>query len=136
MAKRKKRKALLPKRIAGVKVPKSVRKGRLGELLASRTGQTLLAQAVVAAGAIGATKNAGDAAVDKLSGAKDLGQRLKGGKDAAAAGGILAVALGEAARAFVRSLNQRGGETVTPDWSAEDAADSKKNFRPQPSPPH
>ncbi len=136
MAKRKKRKALLPKRIAGVKVPKSVRKGRLGELLASQTGQALLAQAVLAAGAIGATKKAGDAAVDKASDAGGVGQRLKGGKDPGAAGAILAVALGEAARAFVKSLNQREREADSPDWAADEAGDSKKNRSSQPSPPH
>ena len=113
-------KALLPKRIAGVKVPKAVRKGRLGELLASQTGQALLAEAVLAAGAAGATKKAGDAVADKVGDATqpdalrgfadDFAQRLRsggsGGKDAGAAGAVLAVALGEAARAFVKALNE------------------------------
>jgi hypothetical protein len=39
----------LPKRIAGVKVPKSVRKGPLGELIASPEGPALLAEAVMIA---------------------------------------------------------------------------------------
>ncbi|THD75131.1 MAG: hypothetical protein E7812_17835 [Phenylobacterium sp.] len=42
----KKIKSFLPKKIAGVKVPKSVRRGRFGELLASPTGQALIAEAV------------------------------------------------------------------------------------------
>ena len=42
----KKTRSFLPKKIAGVKVPKSVRKGRFGELLASPTGQALIAEAV------------------------------------------------------------------------------------------
>ena len=42
----KKARSFLPKKIAGVKVPKSVRKGRFGELLASPTGQALIAEAV------------------------------------------------------------------------------------------
>jgi hypothetical protein len=37
---------VIPKRIAGVKVPKKVRKGPFGELLASRTGQAVIAQAI------------------------------------------------------------------------------------------
>ena len=39
----------LPKRIAGVKVPKSVRKGPLGELIASPEGPALIAEAVMVA---------------------------------------------------------------------------------------
>lgn len=47
----KKTRSYLPKRIAGVKVPKSVRKGRLGELLASPEGPALLADALRGFGA-------------------------------------------------------------------------------------
>ncbi|MDB5444996.1 MAG: hypothetical protein JWQ97_313 [Phenylobacterium sp.] len=142
MAKKHKHKSLLPKRIAGVKVPKAVRKGRLGELLASQTGRALLAQAVLAAGAIGATKKAGDAVVDKVEDASqpeglrgfagDVAERLKArgtdGKDAGAAGAVLAVALGEAARAFVKALNehQRLAEQGPADWRAEDDAEGSK----------
>lgn len=45
----KKNKSFLPKKIAGVKVPKSVRRGPLGELIASPTGPALIAEAVMAA---------------------------------------------------------------------------------------
>ena len=41
-----KKKNFLPKKIAGVKVPKAARKGRFGELLASPAGQSALAEAV------------------------------------------------------------------------------------------
>lgn len=37
---------LLPKRIAGVKVPKKVRRGRFGQLLASPSGQKLILDAL------------------------------------------------------------------------------------------
>ena len=51
MAKSKKKsKSVIPKRIAGVKVPKKARKGRFGELLASRTGQAMIARAILVAG--------------------------------------------------------------------------------------
>lgn len=42
----KKNKSFLPKRIAGVKVPKSVRKGRFGELMASPAGLAAIAEAL------------------------------------------------------------------------------------------
>jgi len=44
-----KKTSYLPKKIAGVKVPKSVRKGPLGELIASPAGPALLAEAVMIA---------------------------------------------------------------------------------------
>jgi len=51
---RKTSKGLIPKRIAGVKVPKAARKGRFGELLASKTGQAMIAKAILSAGAAAA----------------------------------------------------------------------------------
>lgn len=47
---KKKTRALLPRKIAGVKVPRKARKGRFAELLASPTGQKLIAEAIVAGG--------------------------------------------------------------------------------------
>jgi hypothetical protein len=41
----KKSRNVLPKRIAGVKVPKKARKGRFGELLVSPSGQAAIAEA-------------------------------------------------------------------------------------------
>jgi hypothetical protein len=41
----KKSRSFLPKRIAGVKVPKKARKGRFGELLVSPSGQAAIAEA-------------------------------------------------------------------------------------------
>jgi hypothetical protein len=40
----------LPKRIAGIKIPKSVRKGLLGEYIRSAPGQLLIAEALLLAG--------------------------------------------------------------------------------------
>ena len=65
MGKSKKRKpAFLPKRIAGVKVPRSLRKGRAGRFLASPLGVALVSEAAVAAGswAAGRQAQAGSAA--------------------------------------------------------------------------
>jgi hypothetical protein len=40
----------VPKRIAGVKIPKAIRKGPVGDFLNSSAGQVLVAEAVLAAG--------------------------------------------------------------------------------------
>jgi hypothetical protein len=42
----------LPKKLAGIKIPKAVRKGPLGQFLKSHAGQVILAEAVVAAAAV------------------------------------------------------------------------------------
>jgi hypothetical protein len=128
---KKKNKSFLPKRIAGVKVPRSVRKGRLGELLASRTGQTLIAEAIMAAGAMGVAKKAKDSpkARSFMHDAADRVRQAGGdaGQEVGAAGGALAYALGEAARSFAdalrrgddRGISRAGGEMAwTPDYGA------------------
>ena len=48
----KKVKIKLPKRVAGVKIPKTVRKGPIGQFLNSGAGQVILAETVVAAAAM------------------------------------------------------------------------------------
>lgn len=55
---KKKKQAILPKRIGGVKVPKGLRKGRAGRFLASPMGIALVSEAAVAAGAWAAGKQA------------------------------------------------------------------------------
>jgi hypothetical protein len=134
---KKKTKSFLPKRIAGVKVPKAVRKGRLGELLASKRGQALIAEAIMAAGAVGAAKKAKDDPnirhyVTDAARPGEIG----------AAGGALAYALGEAARSFADALRrgpderEAGGEMAwTPDYGApEPRTDAKKKPTREASP--
>jgi hypothetical protein len=120
MAKKKhKKNAVLPKRIAGVKVPKSVRKGPFGQLLASRTGQALLAEAIMAAGAVGVARKSDDkdgahaeSAPPLLAGlAADALRRWQGAgrghdNETGPMGATIAYALGEAARVFVRALGE------------------------------
>lgn len=127
----KKSKGLLPKRIAGVKVPKKVRKGRFGELLASKTGQALIVQAIIAAGAVaGAKKAAGD---PKARGAiADLAGKVKSaGEDAgdqvAETSSAVTYALGEAARTFAEALHRGGpaSEEAT-SWEAAGADEQAK----------
>ncbi|HEY8617756.1 hypothetical protein [Phenylobacterium sp.] len=126
MAKKKRKtKSLLPKRIAGVKVPKAVRKGRFAELLASRTGQMLIAEAIMAVGALGGAKKAGQSPSARSflhDAAEHVRARGDGRVEAGAAGGALAYALGEAARSFADALRSGAPQadssrrSAEPDW--------------------
>ena len=82
------RKAKLPKRIAGVKIPKRIRKGPLGQFLCSRTGQAMVAEAlVIASGALAAqrvTAAPGSATGEFLS--SSARQLKRAGRAAAAKG--------------------------------------------------
>ena len=124
MAKSKKKaKGLIPKRIAGVKVPKKVRKGRFGELLASKTGQAVIAQAILGAGAVAAGLKAKDSPKVRAA-AKDAQHKIadtaQGATDSTAqAGSAFAYALGEAARSFAEAL--RRGELNPPQAKDEEA---------------
>lgn len=135
----KSKKCLLPKRIAGVKVPKSVRKGRIGEAMASPTGQAVIAEVLMAAAQAAKASDAkGGAATNETL--VEVADRLrengagKGGKAADEASGAIVFAMGEAARTFVDALNRRrvfeaegakaqSAEGVT---GALEAPDSKK----------
>ena len=142
----------LPKRIAGVKVPKAVRKGRFAELLASRQGQHLIAEAILGAGAIAAgVKAKNDPKLRSV--AKDAKDSLvqAGGDTAGAvsgAGATLAYALSEAARAFAEALRKGGpgearsfsadeeAQTWTPDYGApEPQAEATGARKKQPKAP-
>ena len=50
MAKKRKKKNYLPKRIAGVRVPKTVRRAPVGEFLTSAAGQAIIAALILRAG--------------------------------------------------------------------------------------
>jgi len=121
MAKKKSKKGGLPKRIAGVKIPKAVRKAPIGEILASKAGQTLIAEAVMAVGAVAGAKKAGDSRKVQRAAGKAAEGVHDAGAGAAAASGVLAYALGEAARSFVDALRERRepGPDRGPDWRSE-----------------
>jgi hypothetical protein len=129
----KKRKSFLPKRIAGVKVPKAVRKGRFGELLASPAGQALLAEAVMAVGAVAGAKKVAEAPQArealKAAAGKVRDAAADAGKSTTAASGVLAYALGEAARSFTEALHRQSDETSAAsagDWAEPSGDGSKK----------
>jgi hypothetical protein len=101
----KKSKALLPKRIGKVKVGKSVRKGALADVLTSKAGQALIAQAVLAVGAIGAAKlKKSRKAQRAVAVAKVKTGEI--GHEAGAATATLTYALGEAVRSFSEALHR------------------------------
>jgi len=105
----KKSKALLPKRIGKVKVGKSVRKGALADVLTSKAGQALIAQAVLAVGAIATAKLKKNRKVrSAVAAAKAKGGEV--GHDANAATATLTYALGEAVRSFSEALHSAPAE--------------------------
>ncbi|HEY8615158.1 hypothetical protein [Phenylobacterium sp.] len=112
----------VPKRLAGVKVPKPVRKG-LKSLAKSQTGRTLIAEALLAAGAALAAVEAqpgskarkgGKAAARKLKPAAIAATAL-----AATAPGSLSAAFERATRSFIEALRT---ERRPPDASPPNGA--------------
>ena len=114
-----KSKTLLPKRIGKVKVAKSVRKGALADLLASKAGQALIAEAVLAVGAMAGAQIAKKELKKsrKVQGA--VAAAKSKGREAGEAAATLTYALGEAVRSFSEALHRApadrgsngGGET-------------------------
>jgi hypothetical protein len=140
MAKKKNKssKSLLPKRIAGVKVPRAVRKGRFGQLLASPAGQKLILEAIAAAGVIATAGRAKDSrkvrqfAHDAAGALRGVGHGAQDGASTLNTG--LALAFGEAARAFTEALRRDAPTRTTAesDWSPAPVmngadGDGKKN---------
>lgn len=126
-----KRPALLPKRIADVKVPKAARRGRFGELLASQTGRALLAEAVQAEGAEPPAVTIADPGLRSF--AEHIAERLQPQADRKAATAALAFALGEAARVFITALDEH--QRAQPQTAAPraQAADGSKQKRSSPA---
>lgn len=118
------KKASVPKRIAGVKVPKSVRRG-LKDLASSDAGKTAITQALVAAGAaLAAIQARPDSATRRAI--REKGPALKATAHdltdrAADAREALGAALEEATRSFTDALRRRSGETATPKIAEEPA---------------
>ena len=78
----KKIKIKLPKKIAGVKIPKVIRKGPIGEFMNSGAGQVILAEALVAAAALftasktDGVRRLGNAMTGKTGNGPDYTERL------------------------------------------------------------
>jgi hypothetical protein len=118
MGKKKQRKASVSKKLAGVRIPKKVRKSRLGALLASPLGQELLAgSAAVAGGAMAGSKLRRNESANRLAGQiKHAGQQ--GVDDTQAGASVFAYALGEAARSFADALQSK--DHLKPDAAGAD----------------
>jgi hypothetical protein len=128
----KKMKSLLPKRIGKVKVGKSVRKGALADVLASKAGQALIAEAVLVAGAMaGARLKKSRKVQGAIAGAR--AKSSKAAREASAATATLTYALGEAVRSFSDALHRapadRAPATDGPAWAPP--APAPKTTRPR-----
>jgi hypothetical protein len=117
-----KKRNTVPKRIAGVKVPKSVRRG-LKDLAASQTGRTVIAEVLLAAGAALAATQAKPGSKARKLAAKHkpeleaaVGEAVAMGSDGKAA---VAARFEEAARTFTQAL--RGNGHAPPEAAPEPA---------------
>jgi hypothetical protein len=115
-----KSKPLLPKRIGKVKLAKSVRKGALGDLLASKAGQALIAEAVLAVGAMAGAKIAKTELKKsrKVQGAVAAAKTKS--REAGEATATLAYALGEAVRSFSEALHRSPADRASSEGSNGD----------------
>jgi hypothetical protein len=133
------KKAKVPKRIAGVRIPKKIRKGPIGQFLCSRTGQAMMAEALVIAGGALAANRAtqpGSATSDLLSSSgrqlKRAGRAIAGkGADAQQFMGIaterLAYAGLEAIKAFRHALAGEESEALHEEALHEDEGGDERS---------
>jgi hypothetical protein len=122
----KKLKIKLPKRVAGVKIPKSIRKGPVGQFLNSGAGQILIAEALVAAaGALAVSSSDENSRVGEIV-RHPIDATRRVGMRAARAGSQraerLSYALQEAARAFRDAMEVAPQEAVQRDESWQETA--------------
>jgi hypothetical protein len=106
----KKFKLRIPKRVAGVKIPKIVRKGPVAKFLNSSAGQLVLAEALVVVGGALAAEARGSGSGPAELGREPLSGVSKGGGERADTGSessMLPSAFHDAVRAFRTSLEQQ-----------------------------
>jgi hypothetical protein len=119
MAKKKnKQKSPLPKRIAGVKVPKALRKGRAAEFLASPFGVAILSEALVVAGAAGVAQEAKPGSSMRKLAAKTREEMEEAAAAAKHRGQVSAAALRDAFSAASQAFSDRlhqAADTVEPE---------------------
>jgi hypothetical protein len=140
------KKSVLPKRVAGVKISKKLRKGPIGKALASTAGQAMLVEAALLASGALMNKQAQPGAPLRRLGETSThkaGNLVKAAGEAGTgavagvgdAAGVLAYAFGEGARAFMAALREHEGASPQPEaddgghWTEEEIG------RPQPSRP-
>lgn len=140
-------KSALPKRVAGVKIPKRVRKSSVGRLLSSPMGQAIVVDSLVQAGREliehDGWRGADARRFTDLSGTKlkAAGKRAKrmaenGAGQAADASATLAFAIGEAARSFMEALHRGPPQQAEPHYeTAWTVSDTPEPETPKPSRP-
>ena len=113
---KKRKKVSVPKRLAGVKIPKPVRRS-LRSFAGSQDGRTILGEALLAAGAAIAANQARDGSATRAAIGKHAPRLKAKARDKAAAirGSAASVGLAfeAASRAFTEAL--RRGEPMTPE---------------------
>jgi len=121
------KKLKLPKKIAGVKIPKAVRKGPVGQFLNSSAGQLLVAEALIAAGgAFFATEGSNaKEGVRRLAGVGDDPKKLLERGSAR-----LSFAFGEAVRAFRAALADESMGAPSPAPIEGEVAKKKSSSSP------
>lgn len=145
------KKTKLPKRIAGVKIPKAIRKGPVGDFLNSSAGQMVIAEALVLAGAVfTARRTDPDSTTSHLARHPLEGLReALGGSDRWSRETIrdgsarLSYACAEALKAFRAALREGSGDSLSGASGAGEMAPEvepakkKSGSRPEtPSTPH
>jgi hypothetical protein len=128
----------LPKKIAGVKIPKTVRRGAIGDFLASKAGQKLVAEAVTAAVAALVVKKQAEPGSATRKTARKAKDKVDEAAERAPAEGVgagsLAFAFSEAGRAFHDALRGPGKasspEPPDADWPADFAGSKATEPRP------
>jgi hypothetical protein len=127
----------LPKKIAGVKIPKTVRKGAIADFLASKAGQKLIAEAVTAAlAALVVKKEAEPGSTTRKTArkAKEAVEEVADSAPASGAGaGTLAFAFSEAGRAFRDALHGHDDFTAPDPPDADWPADFEEPSTPSPA---
>lgn len=133
------KKIRIPKRVAGVKIPKAIRKGPIMDFANSSAGQLLLAEALIAAAGLFAAKriNSEDAGemlrhpFDSLQRAGHrVGARVNDSTEAIHRNTArLQFALGEAVRAFRQALADPSEATIVGEPDVDEADAGKKKPR-------
>lgn len=116
----------VPKKVVGVKIPKSVRKGPVMNFVNSTAGRVLIAQALTAAIGAFAYKNADPETRERLKGKVRKG--TDGAREMMARNTTrLSFAFGEAVTAFRAALNEPMPEEFSESVSSTEPDNAKKN---------
>ena len=127
----------LPKRIAGIKIPKGIRKGPVVKFLNTPPGQVVLAQALLVIGGAFAVEKAGDkdGGLHPLEALKDAGRDMS--ERANFKGTKLTRAFAAAAHAFREAMESDDGDAPasTADSVEQSMESARKKSRVRSEPP-